>query len=216
MNVPPTRTRAAVVAGLGAVLLRRSLAADSAGPRFYLAGSALAATWLVGAGWSRPESTQAPPRVGGVSSQVAAVARGVAAFGVFWAGARVTRRVPFARATIAEVMRHERVGSSRAVLALALATGAAEECFFRGALYDLAPATPIKATTAAYTLVTCASGNPALVFASAVMGPVFASSRASGGGIRGSVLTHVAWSSLMLRYIPPMFARHDGAPRQRA
>jgi hypothetical protein len=62
--------------------------------------------------------------------------------------------------------------------------------------------------------VTCASGNPALVFASAVMGPVFAANRAAGAGVRGSVLTHVVWSSLMLRYVPPMFARHDGSPRR--
>src|SRR5919112_38456 len=63
------------------------------------------------------------------------------------------------------------------------------------------------ASTAVYGLATTATRNPALVLASVPMGLLFAQQRRITGGIQASMLTHVVWSALMLRYLPPLFAR---------
>ena len=41
----------------------------------------------------------------------------------------------------------------------------------------------------------------------AAMGLLFAHQRRITGGIQASMLTHVVWSALMLRYLPPLFTR---------
>jgi hypothetical protein len=92
------------------------------------------------------------------------------------------------------------------VLATVLGTGAAEEVFFRGACYDaLADRQPVLASTAAYALVTCVTGNPALVIASVPMGALFALQRQVTGGIQAPVVTHLTWSTLMMWLLPPLF-----------
>ena len=63
------------------------------------------------------------------------------------------------------------------------------------------------ASTAVYGLATTATRNPALVLASVPMGLLFAQQRRITGGIQASMLTHVVWSTLMLRYLPPLFTR---------
>ena len=45
----------------------------------------------------------------------------------------------------------------------------------------------------------------ALVLAATVMGTLFAAQRRASGGIQAPVLTHLTWSILMLRYLPPLF-----------
>ncbi|HZJ04087.1 MAG TPA: hypothetical protein VFD59_01290 [Nocardioidaceae bacterium] len=37
------------------------------------------------------------------------------------------------------------------------------------------------------------------------MGTLFGLQRRASGGIQASALTHVTWSLLMLRYLPPLF-----------
>jgi hypothetical protein len=54
-------------------------------------------------------------------------------------------------------------------------------------------------------LATVATRNPALVLASAVMGTLFGLQRRASGGIQAPILTHLTWSVLMLRYLPPLF-----------
>jgi len=39
-----------------------------------------------------------------------------------------------------------------------------------------------------------------------VMGVLFALQRRASGGIQAPILTHLTWSALMLRYLPPLFA----------
>jgi uncharacterized protein len=56
-----------------------------------------------------------------------------------------------------------------------------------------------------YMLATVATRNPALVLASGVMGALFGLQRRSSGGIQAPLLTHLTWSTLMLRYLPPLF-----------
>ena len=60
-------------------------------------------------------------------------------------------------------------------------------------------------STAVYMLATAATRNPALMLASAVMGTLFALQRRASGGIQAPILTHLTWSILMLRYLPPLF-----------
>jgi hypothetical protein len=38
------------------------------------------------------------------------------------------------------------------------------------------------------------------------MGALFGLQRRSTGGLQAPVLTHLTWSALMLRYLPPLFA----------
>ena len=67
-------------------------------------------------------------------------------------------------------------------------------------------ATPVVWRAAAYI------GAPALVLAAGVMGTLFAVQRRATGGIQAPLLTHVTWSTLMLRYLPPLF--QDRTPRR--
>ena len=84
--------------------------------------------------------------------------------------------------------------------------GAAEEVFFRGALYaTIGERHPVALSTGAYTLATVTTRNPALVLAATAMGTLFAAQRRASGGIQAPVLTHLTWSVLMLRYLPPLF-----------
>ena len=62
-------------------------------------------------------------------------------------------------------------------------------------------------TTAVYTLATASTRNPALVLAAAAMGTVFGLQRRASGGLQAPVLTHLTWSALMVRYLPPLFRR---------
>ena len=50
-----------------------------------------------------------------------------------------------------------------------------------------------------------ATRNPALVLASLAMGTLFGLQRRATGGIQAPMLTHLTWSALMLRYLPPLF-----------
>jgi hypothetical protein len=44
-----------------------------------------------------------------------------------------------------------------------------------------------------------------LVAASGVMGALFALQRRASGGIQAPMITHLVWSALMLRFLPPLF-----------
>jgi membrane protease YdiL (CAAX protease family) len=94
------------------------------------------------------------------------------------------------------------------VLAATLANAVGEEVFFRGAVFA-ALGHPVTASTAVYTLAASVTRNPALVVASATMGALFARQRRASGGIEAPLLTHLTWSTLMLRYLPLLFG--DGA-----
>jgi uncharacterized protein len=103
------------------------------------------------------------------------------------------------------------------VLLTSLANGVAERVFFRGALFDaVGERHAVPASTAVYMLATAASRNPALVLASGVMGALFGMQRRASGGIQAPILTHLTWSSLMLRFLPPLFCDEVGAPSRRA
>ena len=134
------------------------------------------------------------------------VLTGAVAFGAFFSAALVARRIPILHEALATVLSYADRGSDPWVLATTLANGVAEEVFFRGALFSaLGVHSPVLVSTAVYMLTTSATRNPALVLAAGVMGSLFAVQRRASGGVWAPILTHVTWSALMLRYVPPLF-----------
>jgi membrane protease YdiL (CAAX protease family) len=203
-------TAATALAGAG--LLGISLSQPPDSKRFYGLTLAVAGTWAAGglsagplhAGWTfGPGETMRRP-------WVSPVVTGGGAFGVFYAAALVARRVPVLDRAIASVLRYAQEGSAPLVLTTTLANGVAEEVFFRGALYAAVGAErPVLTSTAVYGLATTATRNPALVLAGLAMGLLLGLQRRATGGIQAPVLTHLTWSALMLRYLPPLFADRD-------
>ncbi|MEV6832402.1 CPBP family intramembrane glutamic endopeptidase [Amycolatopsis sp. NPDC051102] len=185
----------AAVTAAGSGLLGASLASRPGSRRFHVLTASVAATWLAGAKATGPVSR-------GRRDIAQPVAAGVGAFAAFYGCALVARRIPPLRRAITGVLDHAHRGPTASVAATTLATGAAEEVFFRGTLYGaLGPA----GSTAAYVLSTTATRNPALVLASAAMGTLFAWQRGRSGGVQAPLLTHVVWSALMLRFMPRLF-----------
>lgn len=229
---PPAvvRRRREVVAGTalaGAALLGASLSTRPGSREFYLSTGAVAGAWTLGGVLSGPlhlgwiESRDATLR----RPVVTPVVTGVAAFGFFYACALVARRIPVLEKAISHVLAFADEGDDRLVLLTALANGVGEEIFFRGALYtalDAAPGTslgdslgdlrPVAASTAVYALATTTTRNPALVLAASVMGTLFSLQRRASGGLQAPLITHLTWSTLMVRFLPPLF-RQDRSPR---
>lgn len=203
------RRRAVLATGLaGAALLGAGLKAPPNSVRFYGLTAATAATYVAGAVASGPirRGSSARPVVGPALV-------GAGAFGVFYAGGLVARRIPFARAAISKVLGYAAQGADPLVVAVTLANGAAEEVYFRGAVYAAAGGQrPMATSTAAYVAATLATRNPALVFASGLMGTLFAVQREATGGVQAPAITHLVWSVLMLLYLPPLFAEQPVRP----
>jgi membrane protease YdiL (CAAX protease family) len=191
-----------------AALLRSSFAARAASARFYLLTASLAATWTggaLGAGpipWhgaapgTRPASTAR-------SLIVVPALTGAATFAVFYGAARVARHHRTLRHAIASVLRYAETGSTPLVVLIASGSAIAEELFFRGALWS--GPRPLCTATLAYAASTAATGNPALVLAGVMTSVIFGRQRDVTGGVLAPAVTHVTWSVLMLRYLPPLF-----------
>lgn len=190
----------ALAAVVGAAQLGLSLASEPDSGRFYGLTGGVAATWLA-AGAAVGER----PRSEAGRSPVPPIMVGVVAFAVFFAGALVARRIPVLARALAGVLGYAHHGRTPLVLATTVLNAVAEEVFFRGAVFDVAGAKPIVASTAVYTMVTGATRNPALVLASTVMGALFAWQRRITGGVRASMLTHVTWSTLIVLALPRLF-----------
>jgi membrane protease YdiL (CAAX protease family) len=206
------RRRRRVTAGVsmaGAGLLGVSLSRKPDSPSFYALTLGVAATWVAGGlasgplhlGWVQtPEATLRRPLL-------TPVVAGTSAFGLFYAAALVAKRIPPLEAAVTRVLRYAQQGDPALVATTTLANGLAEEVFFRGALYAAVGVDhPVLKSSAVYSLATVATRNPALVLASVPMGLLFALQRRASGGIQAPMISHVTWSVLMLRYLPPLFA----------
>ena len=140
------RTHFNVAAGLsrgpavaGASLLGISLSTEPGSPEFYALTFGVASVWAIGGLSSGPlhlraqvEDTKPPAAV------AAPVLIGAGAFAVFYGGAFAARRIPVLNQAITSILTYAHQGSDRLVMLTALANGAAEEVFFRGALYAAA------------------------------------------------------------------------------
>lgn len=207
-----TRRRRVVAATslAGAGLLGASLSTRPGSKEFYGSTGVVAGVWAIGGllsgrlhlGWieTRDSTLRRPV--------LTPLATGVGAFGFFYGCALVARRIPVLDEAISRVLLFADEGDDRLVLMTTLANGVGEEVFFRGALYAaLGDRSPVLASTAVYTAATTTTRNPALVLAAAVMGTLFGMQRRSSGGIQAPMITHLTWSTLMLRYLPPLFRR---------
>jgi uncharacterized protein len=196
------RRRRRVVATTGLVgvgFLGAGLNAPADSNRFYGLTAATAATYVAGGVASGPIRR-------GRGSVVLPALLGAAAFGVFYVGALICREIPFLERAIASILHYADRGTDPLVVAVTLANGAAEEVYFRGAVQSAAGGKrPVLTSTAAYVAATTATRNPALVLASGLMGILFALQREATGGIQASTITHLTWSILMLKYLPPLF-----------
>jgi membrane protease YdiL (CAAX protease family) len=209
--------RRRVVAGVsvaGAGLLGVSLSTEPDSAEFYGLTLGVAATWVLGGLLSGPLHLGWMARGDALRRPVATpILTGVAAFGAFYGAALVARRIPLLERPLSAIMQYAKQGSDPLVLLTTLANGAAEEVFFRGALYAAVGAEhPVARSTAVYTLATTATRNPALVLASAAMGALLGQQRLASGGIQAPLLTHLTWSALMLRYLPPLFRDRHPSP----
>ncbi len=205
--------RRRVVAGvsvLGTGLLGLSLSTKPNSKQFYGLTAAVAATWTAGGlfsgplhrGWIQGRDQRLRRPV------ITPIATGVGAFGFFYGCALVARGIPVLDRAIGRVLVFAEEGSNPMVVATTLANGLGEEIFFRGAMYAaLREDQAVVVSTAVYTLATASTRNPALVLAAGVMGTLFSLQRRASGGLQAPVLTHLTWSTLMVRYLPPLFRR---------
>lgn len=203
-------------AGLAAAaLLRSSFGAKAGSARFYLLTTSLAGTWAGGALGAGPIPWRGDGRGNGPLSAARAliivpVVTGAATFTVFYGAARVARRHRTLRRAIASVLRYAEAGSTPLVVLIASGSGVAEELFFRGALWS--GPHPLRTTTLAYAASTAATGNSALVLAGLITSVIFGWQRDATGGVLAPAITHVTWSVLMLRYLPPLFRDTSQTP----
>jgi uncharacterized protein len=202
-------------AALAAALLRSAFAAEAGSARFYLLTTSLAGTWTVGALGAGPVAWcggdwRDRPGSAARTLLIAPVVSGAATFAVFYGAARVARRYRTLRRAIASVLCYADAGATPLVLLIASGSGVAEEMFFRGALWS--GSRPLRTTTLAYAASTAATGNPALVLAGLITSAIFGWQRAATGGVLAPALSHVTWSVLMLRYLPPLFRDANQPP----
>lgn len=176
--------------------------ADSAA--FYAATVAVAAIWIVGAIFAdRLDATPTRALTFGRRTLLPPLLVAVAAYALFALAAVAVRLVPPVHAALADILGHARHGTLPLVVLVALLNGVAEEVFFRGAVFATLPArSAVVLTTVVYAVVTAGTGNLALVLAAVVMGCVFARQRLVAGGILAPVVTHLAWSMLMVFLLP--------------
>ena len=214
------RRRRLVVAGTsvaGVGLLGVSLTAKPGSGRFYVLTFGAAGAYTLGGLLSGPLHRG---WIGGRDDRLrrpvlAPVATGVAAFGFFYGSALVARRIPFLARAIGGVLQFADQGSMPLVALTTYANGIGEEVFFRGALYAALPhRQAVIASTGVYALATTATRNPSLVLASAVMGVLWGMQRQASGGLQAPMLTHLTWSTLMLRYMPPLFRTEPEVAQQ--
>lgn len=192
---------------IGATLLAFSLATKPGDSLFYPLTAAVAVVWIVGGFVSGPlHLGYIPFREQLRRPVVTPIALGLAASAVFVLGALVVRQIGPLATFVGNVLAHANQGNLALVAFLALANGAAEEVFFRGALFAaIGVKHPVLISTVIYAVVTIATANPMLVFAAVLMGFLFGLQRRASGGILGPILTHLTWSAIMLFALPPLF-----------
>lgn len=194
---------------VGAPVLRTALKQPPGSRSFQVWTVALAGVWTAGAFASGPLHVgHSNSRQGPVRPLTRPLAIGTGAVAVFSLGGMVVVQIPLLRKEIESVVQHARFGDLRLVVPLTLVTGAAEELFFRGALYAATPAPhQVALTTAAYGTTTLATGNPMLVFASVLLGAITGISRRVTGGVLSPIIVHGTWSTGMLVILPKLTER---------
>jgi uncharacterized protein len=193
---------------VGTGLLGLSFSRRPGSREFYVLTVSVAGTLTAGTVLShaRPPVSRQGQEPRRARSLVRSVFAGVAAFGLFYGAAHLARRTWLLERAVSRALAYENEGSTPLVLLTTCLNGVAEEMFYRGALWSVvADSNPITKTTLAYTAATAATRNPALVLAGTATSLLFGYERRATGGILGPTITHLTWSMLMLRYLPPLF-----------
>lgn len=170
----------------------------------------LAATMTAGA------IASGPVRAGRTTAGRVPVARplavGAAAVAVFSVGGVGAAMIPALRERMEAVIRHARSGDLTLVVPLTILTGTAEELFYRGAVYDALPIRyRVTGSTAIYSAVTFATGNPMLVGAAIILGYLTGRQRRDTDGVVAPMLVHAVWSSGMLAVLPSVVRRFSSS-----
>jgi membrane protease YdiL (CAAX protease family) len=191
---------------IGTVLLGLSLAQSPGSAAFYPLTISVAAVWLIGGFASGPLHLGYIGFRGSLRRPIITpLALGLVASAVFVAGGFVVRQIGPIDSIIDHVLEHARQGNLGLIAFVALLNGAAEEVFFRGALFAaIGRKHPIPISVVIYALVTIATGNIVLVFAALIMGVLWGLQRRASGGILASMITHLTWSVVMLLALPPI------------
>jgi uncharacterized protein len=198
----------AVTLALGAPLLGLSFSVRQGDPAFYPLTFGLAATWALGGLLSGPLHLGHILLAGRLRRPtITPIAVGLLLAALFVLGALIVRTIPSPVRLTEDVLGYARLGNLWIILVITVVNGAAEELFFRGALFAaIGVRHAVLISTVVYVLATVAGGNAALVFAAAVLGTVVALERRASGGILAPILTHITWSLSMLFVLPPLFA----------
>ena len=198
----------AITLALGATLLGLSFSVRQGDPAFYPLTFGLAATWTLGSVLSGPLHLGHIFLAGRLRRPtITPIAVGLLLAALFVLGALIVRTIPSLVRLTEDVLGYARLGNLWIILVITLVNGAAEELFFRGALFAaIGVRHAVLISTVLYVLATVAGGNAAVVFAAAVLGTVVALERRASGGILAPILTHITWSLSMLFVLPPLFA----------
>jgi membrane protease YdiL (CAAX protease family) len=199
---------------IGAALLGLAFAQPAGSTAFYLLTLALAVVGATGGLLSGP----IPLGLTGLRDRRltgarglpvdlgAPIALGAIIGGVFIAGGAIVRHIGPLRPLINDVVTHTHGTSFALILVVTIVNAIAEEIFFRGAVYAAFGSWhPAVMTTVVYVAAISVSGDPALIFAAAVLGAVLAIERQRSGGVLAPILTHVTWSIILLTALPPLF-----------
>ena len=196
-----------VVCGAGAVVLGLATRLPSGSPGFYVLTAVLGAIWLTGAWFfGFPRDVERHPVQSPGRALVFSLLLGGGLTLVFIGGAFLLVHIPVLREPVEGLLRHASNDAIWIVTPLTVITGACEELYFRGALFDrIKPDWQILGTTLAYTAVTAAGGIVLLTCAAAALGFVTALARRYIGPVWVCVLIHVIWSVSMPYVLPVIF-----------
>ena len=180
---------------VGTVLLGFALTQDPGSSLFYVATISTAITWIIGSLCSGPLHL-------GRREVLPALVLAAVTFAFFWLGAQVALQIPFLRDALADATSYADA-SLVFVVGVAWLSAVGEEMYFRGAVYSaIKRHNPIIWSTVAYMVATVATQNAALVLAAGAVGLLFGLQRKVSRGVLAPVLTHAAWMTTMILFLP--------------
>lgn len=172
--------------------------------RFFPATGILGLIWFGGAllGF-RLGAERIPGPMPKVRALALGIGCGLGLLLVFVLGALVVSRVPMLRDPVLALIAHAGQGYLPLAITATAVNAVAEECFFRGALFQsFGGRAAVLGSTAVYTIPAAASGIALLALAAVLLGLLTAVLRRFTGGITAPASAHVVWSLGMLLLLP--------------
>jgi membrane protease YdiL (CAAX protease family) len=197
----------AAVLVIGAVLLGYSLSREPGDNSFFWLTLVLAAVWAVGSLVSGPlHLGRLQFRGRNQRPVITGILVGVLVACAFLLGGLGARQIPGVAEYAVRVLEFTNQGAFPLVVLVTVLNGAAEELYFRGALYTaLGKTHPAVISTLVYIAVILATGNPLLAFGAIVLGIVCVYERRITGGVLAPMLTHFFWGLIMVLALPAVF-----------